>query len=208
MWRSILSSSSRVGVDFSASCNNSLSSVERVNSSTPPSNGLRGANLSLGMKWSKGRPSLRPIPRKLIMRSCAEFYKSMLLFRATYAHLIHKSIGPLVAASKRLAKVTTTHRKLPFNSLAGGRTNVLPFALRCTPESAEPASCLCSTWRGHARPPLTFVATVFGAPTAANLNLWLSLIAAKDCGRRAISVEQKCAVIEFCASIQNCSSFI
>jgi len=119
MWRSILSSSSRVGVDFSASCNNSLSSVERVNSSTPPSNGLRGANLSLGMKWSKGRPSLRPIPRKLIMRSCAEFYKSMLLFRATYAHLIHKSIGPLVAASKRLAKVTTTHRKLPFNSLAG-----------------------------------------------------------------------------------------
>src|SRR5262249_42941513 len=85
-----------------------------------------------------------PIPRKLIMRSCAEFYKSMLLFRATYAHLIHKSIGPLVAASKRLAKVTTTHRKLPFNSLAGGRTNVLPFALRCTPESAEPASCLSS----------------------------------------------------------------
>ena len=89
-----------------------------------------------------------------------------------------------------------------------GRTNVLPFALRCTPESAEPASCLCSTWRSHARPPPTFVATVFGAPTAANLNLSLSLIAAKDCGRRAISVEQKCSVIEFCASIQNCSSFI
>jgi len=119
MWRSILSSSSRVGLDFSASCNNSLSSVERVNSSTPPSNGLRGANLSLGMKWSKGRPSLRPIPRKLIMRSCAEFYKSMLLFRARYAHLIHKSIGPLVAASKRLAKVTTTHREVALQLACG-----------------------------------------------------------------------------------------
>src|SRR5215469_3162917 len=57
-----------------------------------------------------------------------------------------------------------------------------PFCLTVYPESAEPASCLCSTRRGHARPPPIFVVTVFDAPTAANLNLSLSLIAAKDCG--------------------------
>ncbi len=82
MWPSILSNSWRVGQDFSASCNNSLSSVERVSSSTPVSNGLKRLRLPLGLKMSTGRPSLRPIPHILIVPSCGEFYKAVLLFRA------------------------------------------------------------------------------------------------------------------------------
>src|SRR5262249_25773681 len=77
-------------------------SVVRVNSSTPRSDGLRGANLSLGMKWSMGRPSLRPIPHRLIMRSSAHFYKSVLLLGVRNAQLIHSH-------EQQLAKITTTH---------------------------------------------------------------------------------------------------
>src|SRR5262249_41461006 len=82
-----------------------------------------------------------------------------------------------------------------------------PFCLTVYPPIRR-AYFLSLQHSARSRPSASHRRREFGAPTAANLNLSLSLIAAKDCGRRAISVEQECALIEFCASIQNCSSFI
>jgi hypothetical protein len=72
MWRSILSNRWRVRQDFSASCNNSLISVERVCSSTPGSNGSKRFRFSLGTKLSTGRPSYGPSPT-FIMHSWGGF---------------------------------------------------------------------------------------------------------------------------------------
>jgi len=81
-WRSIVSNRWRVAQDFSASCNKNLSSVERVCSSTPGSNGLKRFGFALGMKLSTGRPSYGPSPR-LLCTHAVRFYKFVLLVRST-----------------------------------------------------------------------------------------------------------------------------
>jgi len=45
---------------------------------------------------STGRPSLRPIPHILIVPSCGEFYKAVLLFRARNAQPIHNLVSDRV----------------------------------------------------------------------------------------------------------------
>src|SRR5262249_34691375 len=112
MWRSIVSNRWRVTQDFSASSNNNLSSVVRVNSSTLLSSGLKGAKPSLGMKLSMGRPSLRPIPRPLMMHSCVKFYKCVLVVSAmghAAAHSTNENKNRSREHSDGVTKLQTSH---------------------------------------------------------------------------------------------------
>src|SRR6516164_10422424 len=119
MWRSIVSNRWRVTQDFSASSNNSLSSVV-CNSSAPLSNGLKGAKLTLGMKLFMGRPSLRPIPRALMMHSCLKFYKCLLVVSATHAaaHLANENKNKSREHSDGVPQLQSSPYRSPFASLS------------------------------------------------------------------------------------------